>query len=158
MLITRRSIRNFENKPVPDELFWRIFEDCHYAPTSKNSQSYYFVVIRDRNKLEFLASLRGSSSAMIASAPLAIAICSDSSKTLRPEQDGCIAAYYFILAAWMHGLGTCWIAAMDREEVKQVLGIPKDQYVATITPLGYSITVPKTPLRRRASEMVKFVD
>jgi hypothetical protein len=132
MPITRRSIRIFENKPIPDALLWWIFEDCRYAPTSKNSQSYYFVVIRDRNKVELLASLRGSSSSPIARAPLPVAICSDASKTLRLEQDGCIAAYHFILAAWTHGLGTCWIAAMDREEVKDVLGIPMRCLLKTI--------------------------
>jgi len=90
------------------------------------------VVIRDRNKVELLASLRGSSSSPIARAPLPVAICSDASKTLRLEQDGCIAAYHFILAAWTHGLGTCWIAAMDREEVKDVLGIPMRCLLKTI--------------------------
>ncbi|UCE05673.1 MAG: nitroreductase family protein, partial [bacterium] len=157
-LITRRSIRIFEDEPVPDELLWQIFEHCRYAPTSKNSQSYYFVVIRDRNKLEFLASLRGNSSAPIARAPLAIAICSDSSKTLRPEQDGCIAAYHFLLAAWNHGLGTCWIAAMDREEVKSMLNISRDHYIATVTPLGFPVIIPSIPERRSSSEIVRFID
>ena len=157
-LITRRSIRTFEDKPVPDELLWQVFEHCRYAPTSKNSQSYYFVVIRNRNKLELLASLRGSSSAPIARAPLAVAICSDSAKTLRPEQDGCIAAYHLMLAAWLHGLGTCWIAAMNREEVKDLLVIPKNHYVATVTPLGFPAKVPGVPLRREARETVIFID
>lgn len=158
LLLTRRSIRNFKQTAVTDETLRQIFEICRYAPTSKNSQSYYFLVIRDPKKLQFFASLRGGKTAPIAHASTAVAICSDSTKTSRPQQDGCIAAYHFIVAAWLYGLGTCWIAAMDRNEVKELLGIPLDHYVATITPLGYPATIPQAPSRREAMEMVRFVD
>jgi nitroreductase len=89
---------------------------------------------------------------------MAVAICVDNSKTKRVYEDGCIAAYHFILASWIFGLGTCWIAAMDRDEVKKKLGIPREHYVATITPLGYPENVPEPRPRRPKEEMVKFVE
>ena len=158
LLKTRRSIRYFEEREVSDEVLWRIFEVCRFSPTAKNSQSYYFVVIRDKKTLEFLASLRGNSSAPISRAPIAVAICSDPELSMSHVQDGCIAAYHFILASWLHGLGTCWIADMDRIEVKGELGIPKEHYVATVTPLGYPTKIPETSTRRKTKEMVRFVD
>ena len=83
---------------------------------------------------------------------MAVAICSDPALTKRYVQDGCIAAYHFILSAWFHGLGTCWIAAMDADAVKDRLGIPRDQYVATVTPVGYPEQTPvKTPERKPVS-------
>ncbi|MHA1616793.1 MAG: nitroreductase family protein [Candidatus Njordarchaeales archaeon] len=157
LLVTRRSIRYFQERDVPDEVLWKIFEICRYSPTSKNSQSYYFVVIRDKEKLKKLATIRGGNSAPIGRAPLAVAICSDPSKSRRYVEDACIAAYHFMLAAWSYGLGTCWIAAMDRDDVKEMLGIPKDHYIATVTPLGYPEYVPEPPPRRPAKEMVKFL-
>lgn len=158
LLITRRSIRDFQDKDVPDDILWKIFEICRYSPTSKNSQSYYFVVIRNREKINYLASVRGINSSPIGKAPLAVAICSDPSKSRRYVQDACIAAYHFILAAWTFGLGTCWIAAMDRDDVKKLLGIPLNHYIATVTPLGYPSFVPAPPERRPAIEMVKFIE
>jgi nitroreductase len=137
LLLTRRSIRKFKDKTVPDELFNDVLNNSRFAPTSMNRQGYYFKVIRDRKILEFLAGTRGSSSKPIANGPLAVAICSDPNVTKRAIQDGCIAAYHFILAAWNYGLGTCWIAAMDRDDVKEILNIPKDHYIATITPVGF---------------------
>lgn len=157
LLVSRRSIRSFKDKEVPNDILWKIFEVCRYSPTSKNSQSYYFIVIRNKEIIKKLASLRGSSSAPLGRAPMAVAIISDPDKSKRYVQDGCIAAYHFMLAAWTYGLGTCWIAAMDREEVKEMLGVPKHHYVATITPLGYPEYVPKPPPRREAKEMVKFI-
>ena len=152
-LLTRRSVRTFREKEIPEEILWKTFEMCRYSPTSRNSESYYFLAIRDREKMDFLASLRGASSAPISKAPLAVATCADPGKTSSPDQDGTIAAYHFVLAAWLMGLGTCWIAAMDKEEAKECLSIPKDHYIATITPLGYPSEFKSLPNRRSAKEL-----
>ncbi len=158
LLLTRRSIRHFKKDEVSEDVLWKIFEICRFSPTSKNCESYYFVVIKNKEILEFLGDIRGSNSSPIKRAPMAVAICVDNSKTKRVYEDGCIAAYHFILASWIFGLGTCWIAAMDRDEVKKKLGIPREHYVATITPLGYPENVPEPRPRRPKEEMVKFVE
>ncbi|MFW6141000.1 MAG: nitroreductase family protein [Candidatus Saliniplasma sp.] len=155
LLEGRRSVRDFEEKEVPENVLKEIFETCRYAPTSRNSQSYYFIPIHDRETIEFMAERRAPNSAPIAEAPMAVAICCDPDKTGRVEQDGDIAAYHFMLTAWAHGLGTCWIAAMDREDVKNRLGIEQEHYVATVTPLGYPMEIPKTPSRKPSEEFVR---
>jgi hypothetical protein len=38
---------------------------------------------------------------------------------------------------------------MDRDEVKDILGIPKDHYVATVTPLGYPVDKGKVAPERK---------
>jgi nitroreductase len=137
LLLSRRSVRSFEDTDVPDDVLEQLFEICRYAPTSMNTQSYYFKLIRDPEIRDTLSNMRGKSSRPIAKGPLSVAICSDPGLSKRHIQDGCIAAYHFVLAAWSLGLGTCWIAAMDRDDAKDILGIPNDHYIATITPLGY---------------------
>ncbi|MFZ5515914.1 MAG: nitroreductase family protein [Candidatus Zhuqueibacterota bacterium] len=157
LLLTRRSTRHFLERKIPGEILSQVSELCRFAPTSRNSQSYYFVVIEEPAMLNFLASRREGNSAPIGRAPLAVAICTDNEKTLRPEQDACIAAYHFMLSAWNFGLGTCWIAAMDREDVKQALGIPQSHYIATVTPLGYPADIPAAPHRKQTTELVRFI-
>lgn len=158
LLKSRRSVRHYENREVEDEILWKVFELCRYSPTSRNSQGYYFVVIKDRKVLNFLAGLRGQSSAPIARAPVAVAVCSNPEVSKRHVQDGCIAAYHFMLAAWSQGLGTCWIAAMDRDDVKAILNVPREHYVATVTPLGYPSEIPPMPQRKGAKEFVRFLE
>lgn len=157
LLVGRRSVRSFRSEAIPDRVLWNIFEICRYSPTSRNSQSYHFVVIRDPGTLEWLAGLRGSNSAPIGRAKTAVAVVSDPSKSARHLQDGIIAGYHFLLAAWLYGLGTCWIAAMDRDDVKKALEIPGEHYVATITPLGYPAEQPVAPERIPKDMMVRFV-
>jgi nitroreductase len=156
MFLARRSIRDFTDEKISQEILWKVFELCRYSPTSQDNQAYYYVVVQDPNKQEALATLR-SPAAPIARAPAAVAICTDPEKTGRPDQDSCIAAYHFILAARLFGLGTCWIAAMDRDEAKDILGIPRSHYIATITPLGYPAEAPEDKARRPAKALVKFV-
>jgi len=96
VLLSRRSVRHFEKSEVSQELLHKIFDICRFAPTSKNSQSYYFMVIKNRKKVEQIGAIRGENTAPISRAPLAIAICADPTKSRRPDQDACIAAYHFI--------------------------------------------------------------
>lgn len=149
LLISRRSQRSFKTADIPDKLIARIIDSCRFAPSSHNRQPCYFKVIRDRDTCYRISELRGSSSAPIAKAPLAIAIVSDPDKSPRHIQDACIMAYHFLLAAKLYGLGTCWIADMDRIEVKEILGIPKEHYVATVTPLGYPENINKAAPSRK---------
>ncbi|KPK88403.1 hypothetical protein AMJ80_11095 [bacterium SM23_31] len=149
LLMKRRSIRNFIQTEIPEEILDQIFEVSRFAPTSRNSQSYYFKLIRDKETIDWLSKRRGENSAPIGMAPMAVAVCSDPGLSKRYVQDGCIAAYHFILSAWFLGLGTCWIAAMDREDVKKMLPIPEHHYVATITPLGFPESIPLDPPERK---------
>ncbi len=154
-LVKRRSVRSFSQKIVSDELLTSVFELCRYSPTSMNTQSYYYIVVRDSDKIEHLSSVRDGASSPLAASNLNVAICVDPAKTKRKEEDGIIASYHFILACECHELGTCWIADMNRDTVKEILNIPKEHYIATITPVGYAknktLQVPK---RRDISEFV----
>lgn len=156
LLLTRRSVRSFTDKPIPQETLDKILDICRYAPTSRNTQGYYYKLIRDRETLEWLSQTRESSTAPIARAPMAIAICADPTITGRPDHDACIATYHLILTAWFFGLGTCWMGGMDREDIKDRLAIPPTHYLATITPLGYPAerNTP-APGRNPAAEFIK---
>jgi nitroreductase len=158
LLETRRSIRKFKGESVAEELLWQVIELCRWAPTSRNSQGVTYTVVREREVIDFLADLRGSSSAPIAAAPMAIAISADPEVTGRPEQDACIAAYHLTLAARLHGLGTCWIADLDRENVKERLGLPVEHHLATVTPLGFPAERPEVRPRKPAEAYVRFLD
>jgi nitroreductase len=156
ILKSRRSIRHFQDANLSHSVLQEIFEICRFSPTSRNSQSYYYSVIRDRKILEFLASLREEPSASLNRTPLAVAVCSDPGKSGAYIQDVYIAAYHFMVACRCYGVGTCWIAAVDRADVKKVLKIPDRHYVVTVTPVGYPTRIPESPPRRAVKEMVRF--
>ena len=158
VLETRRSIRKFEKRSIADEVLWQVIELCRWAPSSRNSQGVSFTLIRDRGMLDFMAGVRGPSSAPIAAAPMAVAVSADPEITGRPDQDACIATYHLALAARLHGLGTCWIGGLNRDEVKDRLGLPVEHYLATVTPLGYPAERPAVRPRKPAESFVRFLE
>jgi len=155
-LMQRRSIRAFTEEMPSKDLLAEMFEICRYSPTSMNRQKYYYVVTDNRSKIKQLAKVRDSSTSPLANAPLVIAVCCNH-ETRRVQQDADIAATYLLLAAHTKGLGTCWITDMDRAEVKEALGIPLEDYITCLTPLGFPAEFKDLPKRRQTNEFVKWV-
>jgi len=155
LLLKRRSYREYADKEIPEEVINKVIDLSRYAPTSMNSQSYYFKFIRDEELICDLASIRKTASEPIKKAPLAVAICSDNEQSNRYKQDADIAAYHFMLAARLYNLGTCWIADMDRESIKRKLDIPVKHYIATITPLGYIKGEIEAPDRKDPADFIR---
>ena len=132
----RRSIRSFTAQPVEEWTLNLALEAARWAPSSKNTQPWEFIIIKDRNTLEMIAA-ESTYGKHIAHVPLAVAFVTDPSKSRWHEVDGAIATQNFSLAAWSLGLGTCWTGAMNREEVKKVLDIPAEKNLLTVLPVGY---------------------
>ena len=50
LVFSRRSVRNFKNKPVPRELLHRILDGARFAPTAKNTQELRWIVLETREQ------------------------------------------------------------------------------------------------------------
>lgn len=48
VILTRRSVRAYRSKQVPEHLVRRVLEAGRYAPSAGNAQPWRFVVVRDR--------------------------------------------------------------------------------------------------------------
>jgi len=155
LLLNRRSYRKFKDEEIPESILNQVIDLSRFAPTSMNSQSYYFKFITDEELICDLASIRKTASEPIKKAPMAVAICSDNEQSNRYKQDADIAAYHFMLAARLYNLGTCWIADMDRESIKNKLNIPLEHYIATITPLGFIDNGIDAPERKPIEDYIK---
>ena len=54
---TRRSTRSFKADPIPDEYVDRIIEAARFAPSGANSQPWEFIVIKDKETKDRIATL-----------------------------------------------------------------------------------------------------
>jgi nitroreductase len=135
-VLQRRSVRHFSSRDVDDAMIMKILDIARHAPSAMNAQPWRFMVIRNRNTLEKLANVEWWSKP-IGRAPVAIAILSNPEESLMPLEDGVIVADHITLIARDMGLGTCWIGLFNRDDVKEILGVPKDWLVITVMPIGY---------------------
>ena len=155
-LINRRSIRKYKEIDIPESVLNDVFSLCRYSPTSYDSQSFYFVVVKNKEDLNFLAESRGDASRHIATAPLTVLVCADHTRTLRMEQDANIASIYYILSAFSYGLGTCWVTEMNKLDIKERFNIPQNDFISSAIPTGYPDEIKDIPNKRNINDFVKW--
>lgn len=157
-LKSRRSIRIFENKPIPEEEIKMILEAGRWSPSAFNRQTWEFVVIKNKDILEKISETAPWGK-FIKRAPIAIAIIGkDKNKHKWYVQDTTLASMNMILMAWSLGIGTCWIGDMDRDLAKELLNVSKEDHLLTILPMGYLKTeIPRPTLRKKLDEIYRIV-
>ena len=70
---TRRTVREFTQDPVPEDVVLRILQAGQWAPSSSNTQPWHFIVIGDRDTLATLGNIATQGS-FVGQAPMAIVI------------------------------------------------------------------------------------
>ena len=131
-----RVVRRFSERAVPDEVLEDMLEVARWTGTSKNTQPWHLVVVRERETLSAVAKL-GQFAGHIAGADVAIALVMDS----RNNAFDCgRLAERLMLAAWSHGVGSCigsiWPDNNERS-AKELLGVPKDRWLHQVISFGY---------------------
>ena len=137
---TRRSIRQYDDRPVPEEMVRTVLEAAMMAPSAGNVQPWQFVVVDDR---DIMVQIKDTHPyvGMAAQAPLGILVCGD----LRLEkyagfwvQDSSAAMQNLLLAAHGQGLGAVWTGIHPVEErvarFRAIFSLPDP-----VVPLGFAV-------------------
>lgn len=133
----KRAIREFAPEPLPDDIVLRILNAGRRAQSSKNSQPWHFIAIRQRDTLEALSRL-GKYAEHLASAALGVAIVApDPSQRWSIAFDDGQAAAYMQLAAWELGVGSCLATIHEPEAARQLLGCPPELHLRVAISFGY---------------------
>lgn len=143
----RRSVRKYSSKPIPGEVLKRLKHALRFAPSACNLQPWKFIFVTDDNLKTELSCIANNQS-FIAEAPLIVVACGYPGKAYK-RMGGCknsvdidiaIALDHLTLAAASEGLGTCWIGAFKEEQVKHLLGVPKNAVITAMMPVGYPVS------------------
>jgi Nitroreductase len=142
-LLTRRSVRKYNNTEVPQHLTEELIKCGMYAPSACNKQPWHFIIIRDRSTLNQIADFHPNAK-MLRDAPCAILVCGDELKAHDKGYwpvDCSAATQNILLAAHAYGLGACWIGIYPREEriknLKQLMNLPEHMHAFSLIALGY---------------------
>jgi nitroreductase len=160
-MIKRQSIREYEDKPVPQDKLNRILEAARLAPSGSNRQPWKFIVVKDSQRRRELAQAANGQT-FVGQAPVIItAVATDPDRIMScgiPSYavDLAIAITQMTLAAVDEGLGTCWIGAFSQDKVKEILGVPAKYKVVTVLPVGYPKRESMTKMRKSLEEVVCY--
>ena len=142
----RRSIRQYQEKPVEAEKIDMLIEAALRSPSSRGFNPWEFVVVTDQSVLEKLTKAKPHGASFLRNAPLGIVVCADPEKCDVWVEDASIASIFIHLAAESIGLGSCWIQIRERmhddrktaeDHVSTILGIPRNLRVESIVAIGY---------------------
>lgn len=146
-LITRRSVRHFEPKPVPDELIAMLLRAAMQAPSAANAQPWHFVVMTNRLVLEKVTEFHPAAESLH-QAPIAILVCGDSTLEKRPDRwvmDCSAATQNMLLAAHANGLGAVWLGIhpdpIRIEGIRRLVNLPQHVHPLSLVAIGYPARV-----------------
>jgi len=149
---TRRSIRQYSDRPVEDEKIKQIVEAARLAPSSSNSQCWRFIVVKDKNIKKQIVE-KGLGGMIIPNewaktAPVIIVACAHLNfithrlgAAIKGIEywllDMGIAVEHLVLRATELGLGTCWIGWFNERWIRKILKIPRNIRIVALVTLGY---------------------
>ena len=161
---TRRSVRKWLDKPIPDELLEKILDAGRWAPSAGNFQPWAFIVIQAEETKDRVQKVAEESKNLsriwapfyregkprgyiteLRHVPLGIAVFADP-RHAPPHTGGeyghiisaSLAAMNMWLAAHSLGLGACYWSHMMPDKIKAILGVPHHWDFIGLLGVGYA--------------------
>lgn len=173
-LARHRSIRKYQDRPVPPEILERVLNAGLAASSSGNMQAFSVIVTRDRALRERLHAPHFGQS-MVLDAPVLVTFCADFHRMRRwlalsdaPDNfdnlmsfliatiDATLASQNVALAAESEGLGICYMGTTLAScgEIAEILGCPKN----VVPVVGFSLGYPdEAPAERKRLPLAGLV-
>jgi len=151
LILSRRSIRQFKQRPISCNILEKIMNAGRLAPSAANLQPLEFIAIEKKEIcmkifpcLKWAAYIAPKGKPRPGQEPTAyiVVLVNTSIREEGFERDVGAAVENMILAGLEEGVGSCWLISIDRKKVAKILHIPKDYIVDSIVALGYAAEKP----------------
>lgn len=147
----RRTVRVFQQEPVPDHDLADLLDAARMASCGGNKQRLRYQVIRDRGLAERVFA-QTAWAALVqpkrnpqwgSTAPLHfIAVLAPVNGGTLCHADAGAAIQSMQLLAFAKGLGCCWLGAIRRDRLQEILEVPAEMQVLYLLAVGYPAEAP----------------
>lgn len=166
----RRAVRNFEDRPVPDDVLQTVLEAVQWAPSWANTQCWEVVVVKDpevKANVQEAVPKNNPSRKSIVNAPVVLAMCARLKDSGYKKGEATtkfgdwfmfdlgLACQNLSLAAHALGLGSVMMGLYDHDKAAEALKIPEGYELLVLIPMGYPSKIPSPPNRRAIEEFVR---
>jgi len=161
-IVNRRSVREYNEKPVEKNILARILEAGRLAPSARNQQDWRIIIVSDPQVKNNLIDQASPRQVFLKQAPIILAACA-----LNPDYimrcghpsyliDLAIVLEHIALQAVREGMGTCWIGSFDEGKAKNVLKVPDPVRIVELMGLGYYDRLPAAKERKQIQELFQW--
>lgn len=142
----RRTIRKFKQDPISRDILERLVDAARLAPSGSNLQPVKYSIVNDKDKVDrifeqvkWAGYIAPAGNPGEGERPVAFIIILADTEIRKSgyELDVGAAAQNIFLAAEEEGIGTCWIGAINRDKIREILNIPEHLIINTAVALGY---------------------
>ncbi len=147
LLRSRRTIRRFAQKPIPEKWLFEFVDIARHAPSERNIQPCEDIIINKQEKVQAITRLIDWDSFTKydkTHGPTAyIVVLVDFFKKKKGgEVDAASAVQYILLSAHARGLGTHWVKEFPQKKIKKLFRIPHHIHVDSLVALGWPMESP----------------
>jgi FMN reductase [NAD(P)H] len=164
LMIKRRTVRNFEDREIPEKVVKQLLDVVTNAPSGGNIQPISVILVQQGEARKKLAEMVGDQP-WVRNAPLSMIFCIDFCRTKRwasmsdvdhsPEKallpfligyaDLMCSAQNAVILAESHGLGSVYIGTIldTIDSAREYFSIPKHVIPMMVLSIGYPRSVPK---------------
>jgi nitroreductase len=153
-IASKREVRQYADRPLPDDAVRRILDAGRVAGSSQNRQNRRFIAIRDRDLRERVAPCVYTPTNVLGAALAVAIVVAGKGPT---AFDAGRAGQNMMLAAWNEGIGSSPNGIADAELLAEVLGHGEDARVAIVLTFGYPAR-PVDPQSRAPDEWIERAD
>ncbi len=153
-IASRREVREYAARPIPDDAQRRILEAGRISGSSRNRQPWRFVVVESPETRERVAEAVYASENVHGAALVVVIAMRGTAQT---GFDAGRAAQNMMLTAWNEHIGACPNGVADADAVARLLGLDEDERPAIILTFGYPVR-DRDPERRPATEWLERAD
>ena len=160
VIISRRSVRDFNDKAINNEIITKLLSSAIMAPSGKNGQPWKFYVINKNSELIKNIAELSIHKKWLSKATCFIILFLDKNISYHYIKDiQAIGAsiHNILLAAYELGIGSCWIGEIlkDEAKVKELIGINNESLeLMAIVALGYTNELNKNYHRKDLNEVL----
>jgi nitroreductase len=145
-IVRRRTIRQFEPRPVGRDLLRKIVEAGRLAPSAANLQPLEFLVVDEASTRAQIFPLakwaayiapRGNPRPGHEPQAYVFVLVNTKVRDKLYEYDVGAAVENMALAAVGEGLASCWLISVDKAKARDILRIPDSHLIEAVLALGY---------------------
>jgi nitroreductase len=149
-ILSRRSIRRFQQKPISEGLLKKMVNAARLAPSAANLQPLEFFIVNDErlcekifNTTNWAGYIKPTWRPSKDERPVAyIIILVNDKNNPWHLRDVSFAAENIVLTAESNGIGSCILCKIDRDEIRKILKIPDRIIIDSLVALGYKAEQP----------------
>jgi nitroreductase len=146
LILKRRTIRRFKQQKIEESVLKKMINAGRLAPSGANLQPLEFIIVNDPDLVEqvfpavkWAGYIAPAGNPPEGKRPVAyiIVLINTAIKTKHGEVDAAAAIENMILTALDDGIGSCWMGAIDRDQLRTMLNIPPKYDIDSVLSLGY---------------------